>query len=160
MTTKKLTLAAIFASLTCVATIYLYIPATYGYINLGDTIILIGSLFLGPTYSMLSAGIGSVLADVVLGYLSYAPATLIIKCTMGFLASFMIHKFRKKIPVVLLSYALAELIMIVFYTIYDAILYGKSVIITTLPGNTTQGVINLVVAFIFFMIIRKNKIFR
>ena len=148
MTTKKLTLAAIFASLTCVATIYLCIPATYGYINLGDTIILIGSLFLGPTYSMLSAGIGSVLADVVLGYLSYAPATLIIKCTMGFLASFMIHKFRKKIPVVLLSYALAELIMIVFYTIYDAFLYGKSAIIATLPIDFCKSFVGLNKSFL------------
>ncbi len=160
MTTKKLTLAAIFASLTCVATIYLHVDALYGYINLGDAVILIGALFLDPVSSMLSAGIGSALADLVTGHIIYAPATLIIKAAMGFAASFMIHKFNKKIHIILLAYTLAELIMIVFYTIYDAFLYGKAVIIATLPGNITQGVMNLVISFIFFIIIRKHKLFR
>ena len=160
MSTKKLTLAAVFASLICVATIFLHIDALYGYINLGDAVILIGALFLDPVPSMLSAGIGSALADLVTGHVIYVPATLIIKAAMGFLASFMLQKLKKKTHIVLLAYTLSELIMIVFYTVYDAFLYGKSVIIATLPGNTTQGIINLVIAFLFYIIIRKNKLFR
>ena len=160
MSTKKLTMAAIFASLTCVATMYLHIDTPRGYMNLGDTLILIGALFLDPVSSLLSAGIGSALADLILGYAMYAPATFVIKAAMGFLASFMAIKFKKKIPVVLLAYFLSELIMIVLYTIYDMVLYGKGVILATLPGNITQGVLNLVIAFVLFLIIRKNKLFR
>ena len=46
----KLVLAALFAALTCVATslISIPIPATNGYINLGDGMVLLSAFLLGP----------------------------------------------------------------------------------------------------------------
>ena len=53
----KLVLAALFAALTCVATMLIHIPmpATNGYINLGDGMVLLGAFLLGPVYGMASA---------------------------------------------------------------------------------------------------------
>ena len=71
----------IFAALICVLTmvIVIPIPATQGFINIGDAGVMIAGLLLGPVIGGLAGGIGSALADIFLGYTIYAPATLIIK---------------------------------------------------------------------------------
>lgn len=73
------------ASMACVATmvIKIPIPATGGYINLGDSIVLLSGVVLGPLYGGLAAGLGSALADLLGGYVAFAPATLYIKSTYG-----------------------------------------------------------------------------
>ena len=54
-----LVLAALFAALTYVATniIHVPIPATDGYINLGDCVVLLGAFLLGPVYGAAAGGI-------------------------------------------------------------------------------------------------------
>ena len=75
---QKMVLAALFAALTYVATNIIHIPtpATNGYINLGDCMVLLGAFLLGPVWGAAAGGIGSMLADVLLGYFSYAPGTM------------------------------------------------------------------------------------
>ena len=82
--TLKLVISALMASMACVATmvIKIPIPATGGYINLGDSIVLLASVALGPVYGGLAAGLGSALADLLGGYVAFAPATFIIKALM------------------------------------------------------------------------------
>ena len=65
--TKFLTLAAVLAALTTVATL-IQIPRPHGYINLGDTIVNCAGWILGGTYGAAAAGIGSALADIVSGF--------------------------------------------------------------------------------------------
>ena len=62
---KKIVLAAMFAALACVATmvINIPIPATGGYINLGDCIVILSGWLLGGAYGAAAGGIGSMLAD-------------------------------------------------------------------------------------------------
>ena len=75
-----------FIALTCVATMFLQIPVpgmANGYVNLGDAILLIGAFFLGPVYGAVAAGVGAALADILLSFATYAPATLIIKALMA-----------------------------------------------------------------------------
>ena len=92
----KLILAALFAALTCVATsvIHVPIPATNGYINLGDGMVLLGAFLLGPVYGAAAGGLGSMLADLLLGYAAYAPGTLIIKAAMGLCAGLLFGALR------------------------------------------------------------------
>ena len=79
-------MAALFAALVCVATVAVRvpIPATQGYANLGDALVLLAAFFLGPLYGALAAGVGSALADLFAGYALYAPGTAVIKglCAM------------------------------------------------------------------------------
>ena len=89
----KVSLIAIFTALTAVATISfsVSVPATRGYFNIGETMVYVAALLFGASIGGLSAGIGSMIADLALGYAVYAPATLIIKglegAIVGFLAS-------------------------------------------------------------------------
>ena len=91
-TLHKIIMAAMFASLACVATMIIKIPSPLnGYINLGDCVVLLAGWMLSPLYGFLAAGIGSALADVLSGYVMYAPATFIIKGMMA-LSVCLLHK--------------------------------------------------------------------
>ncbi len=78
--TKKMILTALMAAFTCIATMIIKIPTpTLGYIHLGDGLVLLCGFMLGPAPGALAAGTGSMFADIFSGYLSFAPATCIIK---------------------------------------------------------------------------------
>mgnify|MGYP002565466613 CR=1 FL=1 len=73
---RKLVLAALLAALVCVATMVVQIPSPMqGYVNLGDCFVLLSGWLLGPWYGFAAGGIGSMLADIFLGYGHYAPGT-------------------------------------------------------------------------------------
>lgn len=80
-----LTLAAVFTALVCVVTIMfsIYVPNTQGFFNIGESMVFLSALLFGPFVGAFAGGIGSMLADLLLGYPHYAPATLIIKACEG-----------------------------------------------------------------------------
>lgn len=87
---RKLVLAALLAALVCVATMVVQIPSPMqGYVNLGDCFVLLSGWLLGPWYGFAAGGIGSMLADIFLGYAHYAPGTLVIKGVMALVAALM-----------------------------------------------------------------------
>ena len=68
----KIVFAALFAALTCVATMAIRVPSPTGYANLGDCFVLCSGWVLGPVWGTISAGVGSMFADIfVLGYVFY-----------------------------------------------------------------------------------------
>ena len=72
MSTKKLCAMGLLVALTCVATmiIQIPIPATQGYVNIGDSIVLISAIFFGPQVGFVAGGLGSGLADLLWKQLS------------------------------------------------------------------------------------------
>ena len=51
MKTKKLVMAALLAALTCVTTMIITVPSPLkGYLNLGDSIVLLSGWLLSPAY--------------------------------------------------------------------------------------------------------------
>ena len=72
--------AAVMAALTYVATTVVRIPApTGGYVHMGDGLVLLCGWILGPWWGGAAAGIGSMLVDLLGGYMSFVPGTLVIK---------------------------------------------------------------------------------
>ena len=93
---RKLVLAALLAALVCVATMVVQIPSPMqGYVNLGDCFVLLSGWLLGPWYGFAAGGIGSMLADIFLGYAHYAPGTLVIKGVMALVAALMYEKMGR-----------------------------------------------------------------
>lgn len=84
-------ISAIFSALVCVATIIftVYVPQTRGFFNVGETMVYITALLFGPVIGGVSGGFGSMLADLLLGYTQFAPATLIIKGCEGVVVGFL-----------------------------------------------------------------------
>lgn len=64
--TRQLTLAALFMALTTVATMVIHIPvpATQGFVNVGDSFVLLSGLLFSHYYGALIGGVGSALADL------------------------------------------------------------------------------------------------
>ena len=76
---KRLVFTALFAALCTVGTVVISIPLPFGYFNLGDVFVLLSAWLLGPLYGSIAAAVGSALADILLGFPVYAPATFLIK---------------------------------------------------------------------------------
>ncbi len=76
---------AVFTALVCVATIVfsIYVPATEGFFNIGESMVFLSALLFGPYIGAFAGGVGSMVADLILGYPHYAPATLAIKACEG-----------------------------------------------------------------------------
>ena len=98
---KKIVLTALIAALVYVATSIITIPSPLkGYLNLGDGFVLLCGFMLSPVYGFLAAGIGSALADLLLGYATYAPATFLIKGMMALVAYVMFRVLKKALKFV------------------------------------------------------------
>ncbi len=91
----RLSLAAISAALVCVATmvVSVYVPATKGYFNIGEIAVYSTALLFGPIIGAFAGGIGSMMADLLLGYTIYAPATFVIKGVEGALVGYLSSKY-------------------------------------------------------------------
>lgn len=145
----KLILAALLAALTCVATcvIHVPIPATNGYINLGDGMVLLGAFLLGPVYGAAAGGLGSMLADLLLGYAAYAPGTLVIKGAVGLCAGLLFSALRVRTKgAALLAGVLGESVMVLGYFAYESTLLGYGLAAASSIGaNCIQGLGGLLV---------------
>jgi len=96
-TTLKIAAAAVFTPLVCIATMIfsVYVPHTRGFFNIGETMVYITALLFGPLTGAFAGGVGSALADILLGYTQYWPGTLIIKACEGAIVGFLGRKLPK-----------------------------------------------------------------
>lgn len=158
---KTMTLAALLAAFACVATMLIQVPTpTKGYVNLGDCIVNISAWLLGPVYGAAAAGIGSAMADVISGYIVYAPATLIIKGLMAAASFFVYRAISKKANSVFSRVAAAitaELIMVAGYGIFEAIMYGSvATAFLGVSGNLIQGLMGIVSSVVIYEAVIKR----
>ena len=158
---KTMTLAALLAAFACVATMLIQVPTpTKGYVNLGDCIVNISAWLLGPVYGAAAAGIGSAMADVISGYIVYAPATLIIKGLMAAASFFVYRAVSKKINSVfsrMVAAVTAELIMVAGYGIFEAIMYGSvATALLGVSGNLIQGLMGIVSSVVIYEAVIKR----
>lgn len=144
--TKKLTFCALCAALVFVATFFIRIPTAIGYVNAGDGIIILTGLFLGGPPAAIAAVIGSALADLLAGYVVYAPATAVIKGLMGFIAGlFLYKKNRKLIPCILVS-LLCGVIMVTGYFVFECFVYTPAAAILSVVPNMLQALFGILIA--------------
>lgn len=81
----NLAVTAVFTALVCIVTMIfsIYVPGTKGFFNIGESMVFLSALLFGSFVGAVAGGVGSMLADLLLGYPHYAPATLIIKACEG-----------------------------------------------------------------------------
>ncbi|MBE5772939.1 MAG: ECF transporter S component [Clostridiales bacterium] len=164
--TFRIVITALFAALVCVATMLvpIPIPATGGYANLGDGIILISAFLLDPVCAVLASGLGSMLADVLAGYASFAPATLVIKAGVALIAGFILNRFGKSenpgrmLAVMIVSGIAAEIFMILGYFFYEGVVLGLGMgAAAGIPGNIGQGAVGVVIACVVAPVLTKSR---
>ena len=146
MKNDKLTrsvLTALFAAMVCVSTLVVHIPipATQGYVNLGDAAVLLGAMLLGPAWGAAAAAIGSGLADLILGYAVYIPGTVAVKGLCAVIAGLLFRRLYGIIkPAAVPACLAAEVWMVLGYFLYEcfALGYGAAALAGA-PANAMQG---------------------
>lgn len=158
---QKLTIAALFAALTCVATFIIKIPTpgTGGYIHPGDAIVILCGIFLGPVYGGLAAGIGSALADLLGGYFIYAPVTFLIKGLVAIVVSLVYHKLSVIMKASVLRCAVSgifsTLIVVIGYFFFEIFISGMGGALSSIPANIIQGASGLIISSILLPVLLK-----
>ncbi len=158
---KTIAFSALFAALCCVATLWLAIPLpASGYFNTGDVFVLLSGWCLGPIYGGIAAAVGSALADIIVGYGVYAPATFVIKGLDAVVAYFAWSALRKNSDFLprILSALLGELCMVAGYFLFDSMLaLSFAAALPNVVGNALQGVCCLVCAVLLVSFLQKSK---
>ena len=158
---RKLVMAALLAALVYVATTVIKIPTpTGGYLNLGDCFVLLSGWLLGPVYGFAAGGIGSMLVDLMGGYMLYVPGTLIIKGLMAVAAALIYRGAGRKNGGMVVSAVVAEIIMVGGYYLYESTIcgYGFLGALAGVPGNCIQGVAGLVIGLVLMTVLRGIKL--
>ncbi|NMB47203.1 MAG: ECF transporter S component [Firmicutes bacterium] len=147
-----LVLVALFTALVALATMVINVPmvATQGFINVGDTIIFLSALLMGPRVGIIAGGLGSALADLLLGYAHWAPWTLVIKAVEGLIAGLIGHAvYRKERQVgfrVIIALVISALWMVVGYYLAGGVMVGFHTALASVPGNLLQGLGSVILA--------------
>ena len=155
---KKLILAALFAALSCVATMSIRIPTpgTSGYIHPGDAIVILSGVILGPVWGFLAGGIGSALSDLIGGYFIYVPITFVIKGLVALAAGLLYQKIgknQKSRYIAVILGGVADIILVAGgYFVCEFFIYGAGAA-ASIPANIIQGVGGLVISCILYPIL-------
>ncbi len=163
--TLKAVYAALFTALVFIGTQFIRVPLPLGYFNMGDCFILLSAVIIGGPYAVIASALGAALADLLSGYMIYAPATVIIKSvmvtTMGAVLKIARHR-RNSIGVAAMTVGavIAELIMLCGYFIYDCIIYGYPGATAALPGSVLQGVAAVITSVMIFTVLQHSDLFK
>lgn len=153
-------------ALVVVGTMAVRIPTpTKGYIHIGDSVVYFCGIVLGPLYGAVAAGLGSFLADVLAGYVVYAPATFIIKFFDAMITGLIYLHITKNNPVGLIkpvAFSLAVffggLVMVSGYLAFESILYGFPTAVLGVVPNIIQAVGGGILLAPILFILERHKI--
>ena len=157
--TVLVTTAAIMATLVCVTTMLIQvpIPATKGFFNIGDAMIMVAAFIFGPVVGAIAGGLGSSLADLLGGWYIWVLPTMIIKGVEGLLTGYIFLKFRdQNIPTILFAWIIGGLEMVLGYFITQVAMYGFTAALVELPFNFIQMTVGGIVGIPLSLALRKR----
>ena len=171
----RIAFTAIFMALVFVATFTVKFPISlgWGYIHLGDSVVLLSGMLLGPIYGAIAAGIGSFIADFAGGFAVYAVPTMIIKASAAFFVGLAYKSLKgvkresKNYTLVVIYHSVVAYICVVGGYFLADLLLAKLVLIdtegATMYGYAAYGVIpnslqigfGIFASFILYGLLRK-----
>lgn len=163
---KKLVIVSLFTALVAVATMAFKIPtlATNGYIHLGDTLVYLSGIFLGPVYGPIAAGFGSFLADILSGYAVWALPSLLIKGLDALVFALIFRGVKNVsgssktlISKFLLALLIGGSIMVGGYFVTSVILYSYAGAVGSIVPNIIQAVGGGIIAYPIMIALFKQK---
>ena len=139
---KTMSLTALFAALILVSTAYAKIPIGFGYVHVGDIFIMTGAFFLPPVYAVLFAAIGSMLADLIAGYVIYMPVTFFVKGLTALVCGLFYYKKFKFLRLLLGTLA-ASAVMLAGYFVFEGFYYGWAGAVGNIPLSLLQPAVSV-----------------
>ena len=157
--TARLALCGMMAALIFVATYFIKLPMamTNGYVHLGDGFILLAAALLGWA-AVPAAAIGSMLADLLGGYVTYLLPTFVIKAAVAAVAVLALRAKAEWLKV--LGLVLAEAVMVAGYFLVEWLFlgYGFAAASASVLGNTMQGLSGVVIGLLLIPLMKRVKL--
>lgn len=152
--TQRIVMSGMFIALVT-ATTFINIPypgSAGGLMHLGTLMLFIIALKFGKYYGAMAGGIGMFIFDVLGGWMSWAPGTLVVRLLMGFVVGYIAQSslgqgkslFRNVLAIIAGGF-----VMIIGYYFYEAIFlttFGAASL--SFVGNGAQITIGLLSLFI------------
>jgi uncharacterized membrane protein len=145
-------MAAVACALTLV--VQVPVPATGGYIHLGDVAANFAALAFGPWLGFLIAGGGMAIADLIAGYAIYAPGTFVIHGLQAIVVA-LLGRNRKPWMMVVAAVA-GGAIVVAGYFVYQAIVLQMGAVAAAkeVPFNMIQALSGLVGVPVYLLVAR------
>lgn len=149
--------ACIALAFVCTFAVRLPLPATGGYFNLGDTVVMLAAIFFGPLTGLLTGFVGPAIADFI-GFPQFVPATAAVKGIEGLVVGLIAYKYPN-LSVKIIAVVWGVIILVTGYFVFEAIIYPyvaktipffgvtdmRAAIVEVLP-NFLQGLISAILA--------------
>ena len=150
---RKLVMAALLAALTYVATTVIKIPTpTGGYVHPGDGMVLLSGWLLGPWWG------GAAAVDLLGGYASFVPGTLVIKFLDAMAAALVVKALGKGYVSYIVGGVVGEAIMVAGYFAYEGLILGMGMgAAAGIPSNLVQAVTGIVIALVLVALLKGSK---
>jgi len=159
-------LGIMIALVATMTMIWVPIPATKGYFNIGEAMIFFAAFLFGRRVAAISGAIGAGIIDAIAAP-QFLPATLVIKFLEGYIAGTIVMSLRDHASdwsVKTLACSLGGLVMIVGYFVYEAFVLplgldttaGMGPAIIELPWNILQVLLGGLIAILLTEGIEKS----
>lgn len=154
---KQLAVGGVMAALVFVMTYLpkIPVPVTGGYVHLGDGMILLASMLLGPM-GVAASAVGSALSDLVGGYMTYLIPTFLIKGAVA-LVAWKLYKPGNWLKTAF-AFILAELVMVAGYFAFEAVLYGLPAALGAVGPNMIQGIVGVAMGLMCMALVPRLKL--
>ncbi|AGB41233.1 putative membrane protein [Halobacteroides halobius DSM 5150] len=160
---RQIVLGGLLITLVTIGTMVIKVPmpATNGYIHIGDSMIYLVAILFGPKLGFIAAGVGSALADLFSGYTHWAIPTFVIKGIEGLIIGTIAMRNYTETSIRLrdiIATTIGGTWMVIGYFIAGTIMRGSwAAALGGIPGNLTQAIGGMVIAFpIIFALLRAN----
>lgn len=153
---KTIVIASLAIAIIFILTAFVVVPiGQFGYVNVGDSGIMLFASMLSAPFAFLCSAIGSALADIYLGYSQYALFTFIIKGLEGLCIALLFKKIKGKWQP--LAYTVGMLCMVIGYYLSDVFLLQNAY--AALGGvsfNLLQGATSVFIASVLHVMLYRH----
>jgi uncharacterized membrane protein len=157
LTPAMIGLLAVLIALVAVFTLVprVPVPATGGYANLSSVAITFTSLVFGPFVGAVAGGIGTAIADLLGGFLPFAPLSLIAHGLEGFLIG-LLGRGQRSVWRMIFAWLIGSLAMMAVYFIGEALfLTGPAAALAEVPFNAFQAALGALVGIPLVLAVRR-----
>ncbi|NLE46736.1 MAG: ECF transporter S component [Chloroflexi bacterium] len=153
----RLAIVAVMIAVIAVLTFAVQIPvaATGGYIHFGDVGVFFSAMAFGPWIGGITGGVGCAIADIITGYASWAPLTLLAHGLQGLVTGALAR--RQGIAGLIAAWAGGAVALVLTYFLGEWFIYGLGyggALAEILP-NSLQMLVGGVIGLPLYLAVRR-----
>jgi len=155
----RMSAVAVFGALSFVLTAFCQIPyaSGAGYFNFGDVIDLVGAILFGPVEGALIGIIGGTFSDLFLGYMIFAPWSILAKGLMGLISGLLYIVLKKHKLLRFISLFVGATFEILVYMLCYYLNFGMAGLLSS-AFDCVQAYASALIASFLYFALEKAKI--